>query len=90
VEIMDTKKKLKPGDWLLFRSRGQAAFCNTKKQPVPEKVACPRSGLRRLQLVVAFLIFSVAFAGFARVGPAAEATPFLVSYGGTAGYQLPL
>jgi len=35
-------------------------------------------------------ILWLAFAGPARMGSAAEATRFLVSYGGTAGYQLPL
>jgi len=42
----------------------------------------------RLALVV-LIIFSLVFAGFVRVGSAAEGR-FLVSYGGTAGYQLPL
>ena len=36
------------------------------------------------------IIVTLAFAGLARVGSAAEGTRFLVSYGGTAGYQLPL
>jgi ABC-type nitrate/sulfonate/bicarbonate transport system substrate-binding protein len=40
--------------------------------------------------LIILIIFSVVFAGFVRIGSAAEATPFLVSYGGTAGYQLPL
>ena len=49
--------------------------------------ASPRgSGLALIFLI----IFSVVFAGLARVGSAAEGTRFLVSYGGTAGYQLPL
>lgn len=41
-------------------------------------------------ILINLLIFSAPFAGSARLGSAAEATPFLVSYGGTAGYQLPL
>ena len=40
--------------------------------------------------LVNLVVFSVVFAGFLRIGLAAEATRFLVSYGGTAGYQLPL
>jgi NitT/TauT family transport system substrate-binding protein len=36
------------------------------------------------------VIFAAAFTGFNRVGSAAESSRFLVSYGGTAGYQLPL
>ena len=36
------------------------------------------------------MIFAAAFTGFNRVGSAAESNRFLVSYGGTAGYQLPL
>jgi ABC-type nitrate/sulfonate/bicarbonate transport system substrate-binding protein len=43
----------------------------------------------KLTLIV-LIVSSVAFGVFTRVGLAAEATPFLVSYGGTAGYQLPL
>lgn len=35
-------------------------------------------------------MFSVALCGFVPMGSAAESTRFLVSYGGTAGYQLPL
>ena len=35
-------------------------------------------------------MLAVAFAGLARIGSAAEGTRFLASYGGTAGYQLPL
>lgn len=45
--------------------------------------------LRQFTLL-SLIIFSVAFASWARVGSAAESTRFLVSYGGTAGYQLPL
>jgi hypothetical protein len=33
------------GDWLLFRDRGTGSFLQDKKQPVPEKVACPRSAI---------------------------------------------
>ena len=40
--------------------------------------------------LIILIIFSVIFAGFVRVGLAAEGNRFLVSYGGTAGYQLPL
>ena len=43
----------------------------------------------KFTLIVLAIVF-VACAGLARVGSAAEAIPFLVSYGGTAGYQLPL
>jgi hypothetical protein len=43
----------------------------------------------RLPLVLV-ISFSLVFAGFARTASAAEGTRFLVSYGGTAGYQLPL
>jgi ABC-type nitrate/sulfonate/bicarbonate transport system substrate-binding protein len=39
---------------------------------------------------VLLMSLSLVFAGFARTGWAAEGTRFLVSYGGTAGYQLPL
>jgi NitT/TauT family transport system substrate-binding protein len=45
-------------------------------------------GWRRVLL--GLLILCAAFAGPERMGWAAEATRFLVSYGGTAGYQLPL
>ena len=41
-------------------------------------------------VLIVMIILSLAFAGLARVGSAAEGTRFLVSYGGTAGYQLPL
>jgi ABC-type nitrate/sulfonate/bicarbonate transport system substrate-binding protein len=41
-------------------------------------------------LLIILTIFSVVFAGSVRVASAAEGTRFLVSYGGTAGYQLPL
>ena len=40
--------------------------------------------------LILLIIFSLAFAGLARIGSAAEGTRFLASYGGTAGYQLPL
>jgi ABC-type nitrate/sulfonate/bicarbonate transport system substrate-binding protein len=40
--------------------------------------------------LIILIIFSVIFAGFMRAASAAEGTRFLVSYGGTAGYQLPL
>jgi NitT/TauT family transport system substrate-binding protein len=40
--------------------------------------------------LILVIVFSVTFAGLARVASAAEGTRFLVSYGGTAGYQLPL
>src|SRR4029453_7715707 len=36
------------------------------------------------------IMLAAAFTGLARIGSAAEGTRFLVSYGGTAGYQLPL
>jgi len=42
------------------------------------------------RVLVGQFILWLAFAGPARMGSAAEATRFLVSYGGTAGYQLPL
>jgi NitT/TauT family transport system substrate-binding protein len=42
------------------------------------------------RLLLGLMIFAAAFTGFPRVGSAAESTRFLVSYGGTAGYQLPL
>src|SRR6266545_3077355 len=45
-------------------------------------------GWRRV-LLSQFILW-LAFAGPVRMGWAAEATRFLVSYGGTAGYQLPL
>src|SRR5258707_5056028 len=41
-------------------------------------------------VLIVMIIVTLAFAGLARVGSAAEGTRFLVSYGGTAGYQLPL
>jgi ABC-type nitrate/sulfonate/bicarbonate transport system substrate-binding protein len=42
------------------------------------------------RVLLSLFILWLAFAGPARMGSAAEATRFLVSYGGTAGYQLPL
>jgi ABC-type nitrate/sulfonate/bicarbonate transport system substrate-binding protein len=42
------------------------------------------------RVLLGLFILCAAFAGPARMGSAAEATRFLVSYGGTAGYQLPL
>ncbi|MGH7851965.1 MAG: ABC transporter substrate-binding protein [Candidatus Binatia bacterium] len=42
------------------------------------------------QMLFGLIIFSVMFAALAGGGWSAEATRFLVSYGGTAGYQLPL
>jgi NitT/TauT family transport system substrate-binding protein len=45
-------------------------------------------GLRLAPVVL--IIFSLVFAGFVRIAAAAEGNRFLVSYGGTAGYQLPL
>src|SRR6266508_3211142 len=42
------------------------------------------------RVLLGLLILCAAFAGPARIGWTAEATRFLVSYGGTAGYQLPL
>jgi hypothetical protein len=46
------------------------------------------SGLRLT--LISLIVFSLALTGFALQGWAAEANRFLVSYGGTAGYQLPL
>ena len=45
---------------------------------------------RRRRVLFVLFILCAAFAGPARMGSAAEASRFLVSYGGTAGYQLPL
>lgn len=42
------------------------------------------------QMLLGLMTFSAVFTGFARAGSAPEPTRFLVSYGGTAGYQLPL
>jgi ABC-type nitrate/sulfonate/bicarbonate transport system substrate-binding protein len=42
------------------------------------------------RVVLGLVVFSATVAGFARVDSAAESGRFLVSYGGTAGYQLPL
>ncbi|HSQ13533.1 MAG TPA: ABC transporter substrate-binding protein, partial [Candidatus Deferrimicrobium sp.] len=42
------------------------------------------------RMLFGLISFSVTFAGLARDVWSAEATRFLVSYGGTAGYQLPL
>ncbi len=42
------------------------------------------------RVVLGLIVFSATVASGARVGSAAESTRFLVSYGGTAGYQLPL
>lgn len=42
------------------------------------------------RVLLGLFILCVAFAESARMGSAAEAARFLVSYGGTAGYQLPL
>jgi NitT/TauT family transport system substrate-binding protein len=47
------------------------------------------SGKSRRALL-GLIAFAAIFAGSAPVGSAGEATRFLVSYGGTAGYQLPL
>jgi ABC-type nitrate/sulfonate/bicarbonate transport system substrate-binding protein len=41
-------------------------------------------------VVLGVIVLSAMVASWARVGSAAESTRFLVSYGGTAGYQLPL
>jgi ABC-type nitrate/sulfonate/bicarbonate transport system substrate-binding protein len=41
-------------------------------------------------MLLGLMTFSAVFTGFARAGSAPEPTRFLVSYGGTAGYQLPL
>ncbi len=42
------------------------------------------------RILLSLLMLAAAFTGLTRLGSAAEGTPFLVSYGGTAGYQLPL
>jgi ABC-type nitrate/sulfonate/bicarbonate transport system substrate-binding protein len=42
------------------------------------------------RILLSLFILTAAFMGLARLGSAAEGTRFLVSYGGTAGYQLPL
>jgi ABC-type nitrate/sulfonate/bicarbonate transport system substrate-binding protein len=42
------------------------------------------------RILLSLIMLAAAFAGLARIGSAAEGTRFLVSYGGTAGYQLPL
>src|SRR6266508_4700625 len=42
------------------------------------------------RVLLGLLILCATFAGPGRMGWSAEATRFLVSYGGTAGYQLPL
>ena len=42
------------------------------------------------QTLLGLILFSAAFTDLAVVGSAAEPTRFLASYGGTAGYQLPL
>jgi ABC-type nitrate/sulfonate/bicarbonate transport system substrate-binding protein len=44
----------------------------------------------RILLLISLIIFSVFFGSLVHVGSAATAIPFRVSYGGTAGYQLPL
>jgi ABC-type nitrate/sulfonate/bicarbonate transport system substrate-binding protein len=44
----------------------------------------------RIIPLIGLIIFFIAFGSLARIGSAAEAIPFRVSYGGTAGYQLPL
>jgi len=58
------------GTGYFFRLGGQAAFCNTKKQPVPEKVACPRSQA---------LVFSLTRSGIGcagiRIGPRLSPAP---------------
>jgi NitT/TauT family transport system substrate-binding protein len=41
-------------------------------------------------VVLSLIVFSTTVAGLARLAWSAEGTRFLVSYGGTAGYQLPL
>ena len=46
--------------------------------------------LLSLSPLIILIILSVVFASLARIASAAEGTRFLVSYGGTAGYQLPL
>src|ERR1043166_1284955 len=42
------------------------------------------------RILLSLIMLAAAFTGLARVASAAEGTRFLVSYGGTAGYQLPL
>jgi ABC-type nitrate/sulfonate/bicarbonate transport system substrate-binding protein len=42
------------------------------------------------RILLSLIMLAVALTGVTRIGSAAEGTPFLVSYGGTAGYQLPL
>ena len=42
------------------------------------------------RILLSLIILAAAVTGSARLGSAAEGTRFLVSYGGTAGYQLPL
>src|SRR5437868_15025070 len=42
------------------------------------------------RILLSLFIYTAAFMGLARLGWSAEGTRFLVSYGGTAGYQLPL
>src|SRR4030095_13735509 len=42
------------------------------------------------RILLSLIRLAAPITGLARVGSAAEATRFLVSYGGTAGYQLPL
>ncbi len=44
----------------------------------------------RILSLLNVIIFSALFANFSATGMAAEGVPFRVSYGGTAGYQLPL
>ena len=42
------------------------------------------------QTLIILAIFIASLVSLAGVGSGAEVAPFLVSYGGTAGYQLPL
>jgi ABC-type nitrate/sulfonate/bicarbonate transport system substrate-binding protein len=42
------------------------------------------------RILLGLIMFAAAFTGLTRIAPAAEGNRFLVSYGGTAGYQLPL
>ena len=48
------------------------------------------SALLSSSALIILMIISVLFAGSVTIGSAAEGTRFLASYGGTAGYQLPL
>jgi ABC-type nitrate/sulfonate/bicarbonate transport system substrate-binding protein len=75
---------------------GTGANTPTKRLSSPATLPVPlscRETQRKCRLgpiVIYIMVVCAVFMGLARAGSAAESARFLVSYGGTAGYQLPL